>query len=552
MTASLGFDGIFKPDNWTPVYVTLADEQRRAGTIEVRVAHGRLGHDVVARVVANPREQTFTLYAPLGSLDRAQVQFRDAAGKLIASSDLSDDVQKTPAAFGGFAVGVSGEPAAARRVAGELVRDTGEYTSAGVVAARLLPERAIGYRAVDALVIAGLDTDATDDRVEQAIVDWVRAGGVLIAWPGAQRPTQSDAPLAALLPADEGDLTTIRVEGRELIVRSLARRDGAAIADLSVDGATTYRRRVGLGQIVYTNVDPTLLPNDIAVDAKLARWRRLTENEFSLLPDDRRKGVFDPLVAQSLAEQSVRAASPPTSTDWRPWLWGALAAGLLLGPGEIAMLAIARQRPRVPYTAVGLLVIVAAGGALFVPRSISRVPADRASLTVVGADGPAVEAWAHASGGLGAPGTNWLGGDASDPTRQPAGAARVTQRELKFETSPKWVVGSEARPIARSLAFAAEMTAGCDPSRAPTSGAAAILARPRELVRDDGTAVVADDPATVRVETGIERLAADPAWAAIFLDRTIAARLVRLQESEGVTIAATKAGEQITLRVDRP
>lgn len=546
LAASIGFDGVFKPDNWSPVYVTLADEARRAGTLEVRAAHGRLGHDVVARVVANPSAQTFTLYAPLGALDRAQVQFRDAAGKVVASRDLSDDVQKTPAAFGGFAVGVSGDVASARRVVGDLVRDTGEYVSSGYVAPRLLPERAIGYRAVDAVVIAGLDTDAMDDRVEQAIVDWVRAGGVLVAWPGAQRTTQADAPLAALLPADEGELRNLRVGDRDLIARTLAPREGAA--DLSAGGVTTYRRRVGLGQIVYTNVDPTSLAV-ARLDDRLAQWRRLFEDQFSLLPGDRRSGVFDPLVAQSLAEQSVRAAAPASHTDWRPWLWAALLVGLVMGPGEIVMLGVAGRHPRTPYTLAGLGLIVASGIALAVVRE-PRSGDARASVLVTATDGNAAEATV-ALGAAEGP-VSWLAGDASDPTRQPAGLAVLAQREERFDARVVWSAPGDTRPLTRGLRFASDFDAA---ATQPTTAGTPTIVRPTEVVRPDGTTVAADDPATTRRETGIERLAADPAWSAIFLDRTLAARLVRLQESEKVTILATRSGDgaaaRILLRVER-
>ena len=529
LSVSLGFDGVFKPDNWSPVYVTLADADRRAGTLELRVAHARVGHDVVARVAANPDATTFTLYAPLGLLDAAQLQFRDSSGTLLARRDLGDAIAGTPSAFATTSVGVSGETAAARRVANALTRDTGESVAAGAIDARLLPERAIGYRAIDVLVIAGVDTDAIDDRVEQAILDWVRAGGVLIAWPGAQRAT-ADSPLGVALPADIGDVGVRSIDGAEHVARALTRRAGD-VADLSDGGVATFRRRIGLGQIVLTNVDPTTLGGTTA-DARLARWRALTENEFSLLPGDRRRGVFDPLVAQSLAEQTIREAAPPMSTSVRPWLWFALGVGLLLGPAEIAMLLVAGRHPRTLYTLAGLGTLVASGVALVVVHD--RVAKPAAAEVIVD---DAVRVGVTTGGPRGDDATTeWLGGDAADPRRQPAGASHVAQREDRFEVSPTWLADGASRPLTRSIEF--HPTAAADAS-------SSIVARvsPTDVALGEAAPIAADDPATVRVETGLERLAARPEWGALFMDRTLASRLVRLQETERATLAIAREGD---------
>ena len=550
LSASIGFAGVHRLDNWSPVFVQLADADRRAGTLELRVARGRIGHDVVARVVANPAAQTFTLYAPVGTLDRAQLQFRDARGALLARRDLADAIAGTPSAFAGTSVGVAGEPASAQRVVNGLIRDTGEYVAAGAIETRLLPERAIGYRAIDVLVIAGLDTDAIDDRVERAIVDWVRAGGVLIAWPGAQRPT-ARSPLADVLPATFGEIETRAIDGVTRSVRKLDRVDAPGIAALDDGTGSTFRRRVGLGQIVLASVDPTTL-EDVSTDERIARWRTLTENQFSLTADDRRRGVFDSLVAQSLAEQSF-AKRAPTATDYHTVLWLALAAGLLLGPAEIAMLLAARQHPRTPFTLVGLALVAVSGVALLiVPTPLSS----RAMVEVVVEAGErdVRVAMTSAADAARAPGaTRWLAGDASDPTRQPAGAMRLAMRESAIESTPTWLAAGAARPTVREIEF------GPAAAEASSADDAVAVVGPNDVcigttssAATQAAAIAADDPGTRRVETGIERLARDPAWAGVLLDRTLASRLVRVQEAEGATftIRRSQAGDRVRFTID--
>ena len=62
-----------------------------------------------------------------------------------------------------------------------------------------------------------------------------------------------------------------------------------------------------------------------------------------------------------------------------------------------------------------------------------------------------------------------------------------------------------------------------------------------DLASTGGAATASDDAGTRRAETGIERLAVEPGWEAILMDRTLATRLVRLQQVEGATIIAARS-----------
>lgn len=527
LDASLGFDGVFKPDAWMPVYVRISDDRPRPATLELRTTRGRAGHVVDARIFTSAQPTTFTLYSPpVGVLDRVTLQLRDADGRLLRELDLSDAAAATPAAMGGPSFGVAGRAGVAERVVNQLVTDTQENVAAGAIEPALLPDRPIGFDAIDVLVLPELNTDTLDDDIEWAIVRWARAGGVVIAWPGAQAPA-ADSPLRALLPATIGEYAERTVLGKSLAVRTLSpTADGKHVRELSAGDGSIYERRVGLGQVVLASFDPSAVADH--ADDRLDLWRTLTSGQFKLLASERRSGGFDPLVAQARGEEQLKAQPPATSL--RAWLIAGLLMSLAMGPGELALLAAARRHPRTSVTVLGLVGTVGFALGLIVYRpAVASAATDAIDVYVQTDDGACVRVSIADRLQVSDAGEKddavWLGGDRLDPTHQPAAELALGQRESGFDTSSDRLItlrgGSPA--TIRSIRFPGITDEAIQPDgsqRAPDGDAAAA--------------------SVGRSETPIERIAASTDWAAILLDQSVARRLVQLQETERAAVRVSR------------
>lgn len=583
LTATLGFDNDFKPDNWTPIYAHIADaDAPRSATLEVRTARGKLGHDVIARIVTSRTPTTYTIYAPVGYLDRLSLQLRDDAGRLLTAVDLTDTAAATPAALGGPVIGVAGNLAESQRVATQITRATGEFVASGAVPLALLAERAIGYSGVDCLVLPSLDADAMDEDVQRAIVSWVRSGGILVTWPGAQAPTQRDAPLVQALPATIGLPAAMQYEGYDLVGRELTPTTMATLVPADAGPGDKKNppyvfRRLGLGQIVLLSADPTLLDSMTAAD-RIKLWRTLTDGQLTLLPEERRAGVFDSLTTQAVAEQQLKASPAAQKSTLATLFPITLLAGLLVGPAELVFLAATGRHPRTWYTLTGLGLCVVCTLwwlAEMTTTDQRRMRPPRIDVRVEAPDGLA--ALVELSQGPNpAFDVTWLTADRTDPSVQPASEVLLAQHGDRYDVAGFSNLGGTMANF-RAIRFTGPVLHPADinadvgalnvtnPTKLPWASIAIVSKDTVRLLDGDVAprasaslgktpTTLADNPSTRRIETGIERLAADPGWAAILMDRRLAERLVRLLETEpDTTIVATRDARStsFTLQVIR-
>lgn len=558
LSASLGFNGVFRPDSWTPVYVTIADPTSRSGTIEIRTARGRIGNVISARIQSNPKPTTFTLYAPLDPLDHVAVEWRDADGKLVSWLEMTEKARENPAALGGPVFGVAGQLADANRVAAQIVRDTGEYVAAGAITSSRLPERSTGYHALDVLVLAGLNTDDIDDAVEEQIVQWVRAGGMLVTWPGAQLPSEG-SPLAAVLPVTMGEVVPRMIDGREVAVRSMKRIDRVARGPSYTDAPIA--RSLGLGRVSVFAFDPTQVY--ASIEQRTKAFREAVHSEVSLSADDRRVGSFDPLVSQARGEEQLPLSVRPGEA----WLWIGLAIGLVMGPGDALLLLLCRRPIFTPLTLTGLAIVLGSGLAL----SLKSSPVEMASIELIVEDGGGI--LSRSTLGTVAPdeaAAAWLVGRSTDPLHEIAGELQIDQRQNGVDAGAV-IALSDRLPRVRSISFAQQepMLLVNGPLESPAAkvqsadeGAweKAVVITPGEIypLSSAPTAASAlgvgthaqpsidsDDPATARRETGIEALAKQPGWEPLLMDRHLSQRIVRIFESERTVgiVAMRKRGD---------
>ncbi len=215
-----------------------------------------------------------------------------------------------------------------------------------------LPERAEGLRALDALVISGVDTSALSPEQGQALHGWVEQGGRLILGGGA-------AAARALAGLPDSLVQTIRPGGEIVDLASLSALGGFAGEEVRTPGpysvawpsggqalieqdgrALLAEARLGEGRVSYAALDLAASPFDAWAGAA-AFWLKL------LTPGSAYPSGAPP----DASPQAMRANSmmyplqnlPALALPSIGWLAGLLAAYVLL-VGPLNYLALRRMR----------------------------------------------------------------------------------------------------------------------------------------------------------------------------------------------------------------
>ncbi|HZL38607.1 MAG TPA: hypothetical protein VFC78_25085 [Tepidisphaeraceae bacterium] len=301
MTVEGGWGGRLRSGRWAPVFVTASDSVTRNAVLEISWPQG--GNYVMRirqHVTIGPAPRTFPILAPVHGWGYQEATFTlsDENGKGLAhfpGDDGANQLASPSFDAGGAMVGVSG-----RRSELQGLKDAVPNTSTGYLEPDMVPEAAIGFDSLELLVLNEPDLVQTtqgpaalSDAQQQAIVDWVKAGGNLLLWPGdAGFPDSSR--LAGVLPAKVGQRENIQytrtqlngiglpVRYQNLAVFKLDAKPGARKIDLLNDGQiSAYGWRVGLGQIVLSPVNVSGMPVP-AGDQTRALWEPLVKGMIPL------------------------------------------------------------------------------------------------------------------------------------------------------------------------------------------------------------------------------------------------------------------------------
>lgn len=244
----LGWGGIVRSDRWTIAHATVEGDGASPATIQWYVPRpGRQAMVLRQAVALDNRPQTFAAVLPVGPSPHAvHATLLDEHGRTLAHWP---DEPPTAEAF---------EPRLVDTLVG--VAGTGptpELADAVRIPLERLPQDAIGFDALDALILSRLDLSTLPFEQQQAIATWTRRGGDLWLWlDAAPLPEAERSPLLALMAASLPGLPT----GRDV------RQDGTAYVPLAnVDGTPLITSvDVGRGRLNFLHVDPTLLPPDVA------------------------------------------------------------------------------------------------------------------------------------------------------------------------------------------------------------------------------------------------------------------------------------------------
>ena len=200
MSARAGFDGFYKSEFWVPVHVTVANTGPAVeGDIRLTVGSSAAGDRVVYNAPISLPTQSNKRVTLLVNLARAvstpQVELRNDQDQLIATVATNTMSPTTPDTLL-YGV-VSPEPGRFS----VLESAAGGRSRAAVAFLEMadLPETAVGWSALDILVLNDVDTGQLTAGQLGALEAWVSSGGQLVVTggPGWQKTT---AALAEMLP----------------------------------------------------------------------------------------------------------------------------------------------------------------------------------------------------------------------------------------------------------------------------------------------------------------------------------------------------------------
>ncbi len=272
----MGWESIYRAGRWTPIYVTASDPNPRQVDLELSAPHdGIFAMQIMQSFTIGPQERTFPIYAPVTyDLEQLTVTLRDSnTQKLLARyvRDLSDPqfmVQGQAIRPTDVLIGVSGRKATLNVLRSTTGNNTSVYV--GYLEPLLLPAVPCGYDTLDLLVLNQPDLNQLAPEQQQAIADWVRAGGRLLLWPG-DAPVAPTGAIQQILPARMGQVRSIdissailkkyklpnrfkQVKGRDLAPADDATSFSMFENDKSIVG---YTREIGFGRTIILPIDPS-------------------------------------------------------------------------------------------------------------------------------------------------------------------------------------------------------------------------------------------------------------------------------------------------------
>lgn len=297
LSVELGWGEQIRNDRWVPVLVTAWDDKPRNVVLDVDwPTGGTYSMHIQQAMTIDVKPRVFRLLVPVRGWAYQQGSFALSdreTGKTLAhypkepGTYLPTSRSYLPGPF----FGISG----AKAELGTLqVAITGVTTA--FLEPRRIPDVALGYDSVDVLVLnapnlvrSNFGPIELSDAQQQAIVDWIRAGGKLIIWPG-EWGFPSSSPLVDVLPAHVGERGTIDLSDEDLTAIGLPHGlkrlasyhlDPIAGAEkrplLNAGQAAAYSCRLGLGRIVLVPINIAELPIDKAPQC-IDLWQPLTKD----------------------------------------------------------------------------------------------------------------------------------------------------------------------------------------------------------------------------------------------------------------------------------
>ena len=292
----VGWDGTYRVSRWTPVFITLADDEAKPArnvVIEILAPHDNsFAMRVLQQFAITQEPTTHAIYLPLTyALNETVLVVKDGnSGRKLYESDFYNNPVNRQGQGGSpviaaqgrddVVIGVSGRNQVLGSIQGSNWRWTDAEQSpqqnqsyvpqpalhAGFLDERRLPDTMQGYDGLDVLVLNGADLANMRLERQQAIAQWVRGGGRLLMWPAAG-PVPPDSPIAQLLPCKIGDADVVNLTLADTRVVGLVARQEkiggrkleplphARTKRILNDKASACYGRAGLGEVGVLSID---------------------------------------------------------------------------------------------------------------------------------------------------------------------------------------------------------------------------------------------------------------------------------------------------------
>ncbi len=284
LDVDIGWGGGTRTGRWLPIFITASDPRPHNVVLEVYWPHDSTYATRISQgFTIGPDPATFPLIVPINyaAID-ASITLRDASNGKTLAHLVPSEANSSASSF--FAVsmnsrliGVSGQPASLRFLNDQLSGN--QRVNIGFLDTRFLPTAPMGLDGLDLLVlnqpnlnsVSAPGSHSIGIDAQQAIVDWVRAGGTMLLWPGdAVLPDSS--PLLDALPCSIGERYNLELsqEARKrlgfsdrfakLPARRLIARPGTSAEAIFGDGfPVAVVGPLGLGRIVVAPMPLTEL-----------------------------------------------------------------------------------------------------------------------------------------------------------------------------------------------------------------------------------------------------------------------------------------------------
>lgn len=384
-----GFGRRFRPDMWTPLLITVAnDGPDISGTLRVRPENNpgldATTYSTPIDLPQQARKQVF-LYVSLKSFARQiQVELVDSRGEVVASVG-GQLALATPQDV--LATVITDAPGGSVDLTTAVLGSGQTYQHNWAV--EDIPPEPDALAALDVMVFTDVDTGRLSVGQTQAIADWTLSGGHLIVT-GGPNYRLTGAGLADLLPLNPSGSTTVddlsalasfagqsnnRLEEPDVILATGIVQPGADVLVEAGGEPLLIRQRYGAGLVDYLTADPALAPFREWLN-RAALWDALI-----FVPHQQpswASGMQDWMMADRVVRQSPGFALPSALE-----MFGMLIVYILvIGPANYIVLRLIGRREFAWFT-IPVIVVLFAVLAYFTGFSLRGTQATLNRLTVV-------------------------------------------------------------------------------------------------------------------------------------------------------------------------
>lgn len=266
----LGYNRLLRPGQWAPVQLVLKNPTAKSADVEVVIfaeePDGTRQPMVTHTQLSLPARSTrwHTTFALVDRCDRVIIELYE--GGRVTSRQVTEPFQAGAREMLSVAFSAGTETYGCRQDedAKDPVGRMRFYNPSGV---EDLPNRWAGYDPIDVIIVGSLPTEGLTVSQETAIVDWVRAGGLLILSPGMLPDRYAGTVIDTISPVRV--LGTRKVQDVPVLTRQygpfVQRPEAIGLAESAVrDGVVQQRegdfplvvvRREGAGAVAFVAVD---------------------------------------------------------------------------------------------------------------------------------------------------------------------------------------------------------------------------------------------------------------------------------------------------------